>query len=99
MIRRPPRSALFPYTTLFRSRWSMQFFDEVKRRNAVHPYECLSRVDLVDRPLCHGLKYIVCFRIWYGAESGSQQVMDSMQKGTLLEQIREAAKTTQDVGI
>src|SRR2546429_3666499 len=23
MIRRPPRSTLFPYTTLFRSRWSM----------------------------------------------------------------------------
>src|SRR3712207_7124651 len=23
MIRRPPRSTLFPYTTLFRSRWAM----------------------------------------------------------------------------
>src|SRR2546422_8536368 len=26
MIRRPPRSTLFPYTTLFRSRWQRQFF-------------------------------------------------------------------------
>src|SRR5688572_30912584 len=25
MIRRPPRSTLFPYTTLFRSRWSAGF--------------------------------------------------------------------------
>src|SRR2546422_4568750 len=25
MIRRPPRSTLFPYTTLFRSGWGMQF--------------------------------------------------------------------------
>src|SRR3989454_1440164 len=25
MIRRPPRSTLFPYTTLFRSRWIQQF--------------------------------------------------------------------------
>jgi radical SAM superfamily enzyme YgiQ (UPF0313 family) len=80
-------------------RWSMQFFDEVKRRNAVHPYECLSRVDLVDRPILQGLKDTGCFRIWYGAESGSQQVLDSMQKGTRIEQIREAAKITQDVGI
>src|SRR3989442_3823961 len=28
MIRRPPRSTLFPYTTLFRSRWAPLFDDE-----------------------------------------------------------------------
>lgn len=80
-------------------RWSMQFFEEVKTRGAVHPYECLSRVDLVDRPILQGLKDSGCFRIWYGAESGSQQVLDSMEKGTTLEQIRQAAKTTQELGI
>src|SRR3712207_7133405 len=30
MIRRPPRSTLFPYTTLFRSR--LQLFDRLKQR-------------------------------------------------------------------
>src|SRR5689334_24369253 len=29
MIRRPPRSTLFPYTTLFRSRAALEEFDEV----------------------------------------------------------------------
>src|SRR2546425_8013638 len=33
MIRRPPRSTLFPYTTLFRSRRARQ--DQVERRGAV----------------------------------------------------------------
>src|SRR5256885_12332672 len=27
MIRRPPRSTLFPYTTLFRSNWALARFD------------------------------------------------------------------------
>jgi radical SAM superfamily enzyme YgiQ (UPF0313 family) len=80
-------------------KWSMQFFAEVKQRGAGHPYECLSRVDLVDRPILQGLKESGCFRIWYGAESGSQQVLDSMTKGTTIPQIREAARITQELGM
>src|SRR5260370_16170545 len=33
MIRRPPRSTLFPYTTLFRSRWK----GGSRERTAAHP--------------------------------------------------------------
>jgi anaerobic magnesium-protoporphyrin IX monomethyl ester cyclase len=80
-------------------KWSLEFFQEVQRRGAVHPFECLSRVDLVDTEILTGLKQAGCFRIWYGAESGSQQVLDSMKKGTTVEQVRKAARTTQDVGI
>ena len=80
-------------------KWSMQFFDEVQRRGAQHPYECLSRVDLVDKDILAGLKKSGCFRIWYGAESGSQKVLDSMTKGTTIEQVREAARMTQQMGI
>jgi anaerobic magnesium-protoporphyrin IX monomethyl ester cyclase len=80
-------------------KWSLQFFDEVKRRGAAHPYECLSRVDLVDLEILRGLKESGCFRIWYGAESGSQKVLDSMTKGTTIEQVRTAARVTQEVGM
>ncbi len=80
-------------------KWSFQFFEEVKRREAQHPYECLSRVDLVDREILAGLKESGCFRIWYGAESGSQLILDSMKKGTTVEQVRKAARTTQELGI
>src|SRR5258706_11914593 len=36
MIRRPPRSTLFPYTTLFRSRYQVERYDErqLKRLDA-----------------------------------------------------------------
>jgi radical SAM superfamily enzyme YgiQ (UPF0313 family) len=80
-------------------RWSMQFFDEIKRRAAAHPYECLSRVDLVDREILRGMKESGCFRIWYGAESGSQKVLDGMTKGTTVEQVRTAARMTQEAGM
>jgi radical SAM superfamily enzyme YgiQ (UPF0313 family) len=80
-------------------KWSLQFFDEVQRRGAAHPYECLSRVDLVDREILEGMKKSGCFRIWYGAESGSQKVLDSMTKGTSVEQVRTAARMTKEAGI
>jgi anaerobic magnesium-protoporphyrin IX monomethyl ester cyclase len=80
-------------------KWTHEFIREVKTRKAEHPYECLSRVDLVDRDILKGLRETGCFRIWYGAESGSQKILDSMRKGTTVEQVREAARITQEVGM
>src|SRR5436190_2623897 len=37
MIRRPPRSTLFPYTTLFRSGWHPQGAGSDPRHNGSHP--------------------------------------------------------------
>ena len=79
--------------------WSFEFFKEIKQRNAIHPFECLSRADLVDRDILTGLRDSGCFRIWYGAESGSQKVLDSMRKGTKVEQVREACRMTQELGM
>jgi radical SAM superfamily enzyme YgiQ (UPF0313 family) len=80
-------------------KWTMDFIAEVKRRNAQHPYECLTRVDLIDETILQGLKETGCFRIWYGAESGSQKVLDSMNKGTRVSQVREAARLMRRIGI
>lgn len=80
-------------------RWTREFIAEVKARNAQHPYECLSRVDLVDRETLKGLRETGCFRIWYGAESGSQKILDSMRKETTVSQVREAARITQELGM
>lgn len=79
--------------------WTREFVDEVRRRGAAHRFECLSRADLVDREILEGLASSGCFRVWYGAESGSQKVLDSMRKGTRVEQVREAARATQAAGM
>jgi anaerobic magnesium-protoporphyrin IX monomethyl ester cyclase len=80
-------------------KWTQEFVREVKARGAQHPYECLSRVDLVDYEILKGLRETGCFRIWYGAESGSQKVLDSMRKGTTVAQVRDAARMTQELGM
>src|SRR5271170_2805904 len=68
MIRRPPRSTLFPYTTLFRSRAVLLFAagrrsQDVRgpvrsgRRSEEHTSELQSRVDLVCRLLLEKKKH------------------------------------------
>src|SRR5438874_4383702 len=69
MIRRPPRSTLFPYTTLFRSRspWARRARDpglreerEFRSRSEEHTSELQSRRDLVCRLLLEKKKTRQC---------------------------------------
>src|SRR2546421_6067836 len=47
MIRRPPRSTLFPYTTLFRSAPELTFRQSRRREPALPELGCYQRPDLV----------------------------------------------------
>ncbi|WP_338668748.1 B12-binding domain-containing radical SAM protein [Pseudodesulfovibrio methanolicus] len=58
-----------------------------------------SRVDNVDREILELLAKAGCTFIAYGIESGSQRVLDQMNKGVTLDQIREAVRITNEVGI
>ena len=58
-----------------------------------------ARVDQVDSELLAWMARAGCSRILYGIESGSQRMLDRMQKGITLEQIRRAVRLTQEVGI
>src|SRR2546427_6737674 len=53
MIRRPPRSTLFPYTTLFRSMFRDWLVD-VHRIPAPYPYRCACRGEDAGCPVCSG---------------------------------------------
>jgi anaerobic magnesium-protoporphyrin IX monomethyl ester cyclase len=64
------------------------------------PFKCLSRADLLLRPgEVDALKRAGCETVWIGAESGSQSVLDAMEKGTTVEQIRQATRLLQMAGI
>ncbi|MBN1246502.1 MAG: B12-binding domain-containing radical SAM protein [Anaerolineae bacterium] len=79
--------------------WVRKWHDEVLAKDAVIPFECLSRVDLVDEEVIRLLKAVGCRRIAFGAESGSQKVLDAMTKGIKVEQIHRAARICRDAGI
>jgi radical SAM superfamily enzyme YgiQ (UPF0313 family) len=80
-------------------KWVREWHTAVLERDAVIPFECLSRVDLIDEELARLLKEAGCRRIAFGAESGSQKVLDAMNKGTRVEQIRRAAEICRRLGI
>ena len=80
-------------------RWVFDWHDAVLAHDAIIPFECLSRVNLVDVPLLKALKNMGCQKIYFGAESGSQKVLNAMKKGSKVEQIYRAAEACRQVGI
>jgi anaerobic magnesium-protoporphyrin IX monomethyl ester cyclase len=81
------------------SKWVKRWRDAVIEKDAAIPFECLSRVDLVDRDVLGWLKDAGCVRIAFGAESGSQKVLDAMTKGTQVEEIYRAAALCHELDI
>ncbi|MCK4351980.1 cobalamin-dependent protein [candidate division WOR-3 bacterium] len=57
-------------------------------------WSCAARVDCVDKTLLHLMKESGCWQIHYGVESGSQRLLDIIQKGFTIEQVINAFKWT-----
>jgi radical SAM superfamily enzyme YgiQ (UPF0313 family) len=79
--------------------WVVRWRKAMQERDAIIPFECLSRVDLLEPPLLDDLKAAGCMRIWCGVESGSQKVLDAMNKNTTVEENYRAAKLMKERGI
>jgi radical SAM superfamily enzyme YgiQ (UPF0313 family) len=80
--------------------WVKCFADELDKLKLKIPYKCLSRPDLLlrDDTLLY-LKQSGCKTIWIGAESGSQKILNAMDKGTTVRQIRDAAEKAHNLEI
>lgn len=76
--------------------WVQEFDKELKSNNLSISYKIQSRADLllqednIDALVSSGLK-----EVWIGAESGSQRILDAMDKGTSIAQIESATKLLQ----
>jgi len=80
--------------------WIREFGSELKKHNIRIEYKCLTRPDLLLRgDTINDLVESGCKDIWIGAESGSQKILDAMDKGTTVEQIYEASKRVKEAGI
>jgi len=80
-------------------RRAVKICEEIKNRKLKIKWACETRVDSVTKELLLKMKEAGCADIWFGIESGSQQVLDSMKKGISLEQIIRAFKWAKEVGI
>ena len=80
-------------------KWLQEFNLELKNENLSISYECISRADKLDEESVNLLKESGCSLIWIGAESGSQKVLDLMDRRVDARQVREMIKLAKNAGI
>jgi radical SAM superfamily enzyme YgiQ (UPF0313 family) len=79
--------------------WVEAFASEVEARGCSTPFKIQARADLIDDGVASALERAGCENVWMGAESGSQKVLDAMEKGIRVEQVFEAARALRSRGI
>ncbi|MGD0257881.1 MAG: radical SAM protein [Thermoplasmata archaeon] len=82
---------------------SRPWIDELIRRMSEAEldlqFECLARVDLLKPDLLHSLREVGLARVYVGVESGSQKMLDLMNRGTKLHQVERTATALRAEGI
>jgi anaerobic magnesium-protoporphyrin IX monomethyl ester cyclase len=79
--------------------WLRNYAAEMRRRGLRIPFECISRADRLNPEMLDLLAELGCFRIWIGSESGSQRILDSMDRGVKIEQVQQAVAMSRERGI
>jgi radical SAM superfamily enzyme YgiQ (UPF0313 family) len=79
--------------------WVKEFSEEVIKHCAAVPFKIQSRADLMREDTVQYLKAAGCAEVWMGVESGSQKVLDAMDKGITLDDVVVARRRLKKVGI
>jgi radical SAM superfamily enzyme YgiQ (UPF0313 family) len=79
--------------------WLRQYAAEMKKRNIRIPFECISRADRLTPEMMDILAELGCFRMWIGSESGSQRILDAMDRGVKVEQVHKAVEMCRERGV
>ena len=79
--------------------WLRAYASEMKQRGMRVPFECISRADRLTPEMMDILAELGCFRMWVGSESGSQRILDEMDRGVKIEQVHKAVEMCRDRGI
>jgi anaerobic magnesium-protoporphyrin IX monomethyl ester cyclase len=80
-------------------KWVVAFADEVEARNAAIPFMIQSRLDLMTAPAIASLARAGCAEVWLGVESGSQRILDAMDKGISVQQVAVVRERLRQAGI
>lgn len=79
--------------------WVCAFASAVVRADAVIPFTMQSRVNLMTEPAVAALASAGAREVWLGIESGSQKILDAMDKGSTVEAARSATRMLKSHGI
>jgi radical SAM superfamily enzyme YgiQ (UPF0313 family) len=81
------------------AKWVNDLAEHVERLDAALPFKMQSRVDLMTRNTTQALHRAGCAEVWMGVESGSQKILDAMDKGTHVGQFAIAREHLRNAGI
>jgi len=79
--------------------WLKRYKEELGKRGVKIPFECISRADRLNPEVADILADLGCFRLWIGSESGSQRILDRMERGVTIEQVQSAVDLCKARGI
>ncbi|EQD46852.1 Radical SAM domain protein, partial [mine drainage metagenome] len=79
--------------------WIERLLDAMADAGLHLQFECLARVDLLKPDLLHRLRAAGLARVYVGVESGSQKMLDLMNRGTHLAQVERTAAALRAEGI
>lgn len=79
--------------------WIKRYRRSLAARDLRVPFECITRADCLDEGLADDLAAMGCFRVWLGSESGSQRILDAMERGVTVAELRRATGWLQARGI
>jgi anaerobic magnesium-protoporphyrin IX monomethyl ester cyclase len=72
---------------------------EITDRKLKIQWNCGTRVDMVTKELLVKMKEAGCISVWFGVESGSQQVLDAMKKGISTSQTMQVLGWVRELGL
>ena len=79
--------------------WTLDYVRQLEQRRLRLPFECISRAERIDDAVADALVSLGCFRVWIGAESGSQRILDAMKRKVAIDQVRATADRLRRRGI
>lgn len=80
-------------------KWLDSFVEVLESRKVKIKFECITRADRLNEHVIAQLKKSGCFRVWIGAESGSQAVIDKMDRRVSVDQVRNMIIEAKKIGI
>ena len=82
-------------------RWTEEWFEEKRTWSPIRgiPYACQTRADVVTEQMVRSLKESGCIQLDIGVETGVQRLLDGVNKGITLQQIRDVFRWCRKYGL
>jgi len=80
-------------------KWLKDFRDQVVSSGLQIRFECITRAERMNDEVIQWLKEAGCYRVWIGAESGSQRIIDAMDRRVDVQHVKDMLIKTREAGI